>query len=361
MSGRRRTGRIAVAGLGLAAAGAAVAAATGFGFGLTGGGESGAGTGLPPATATVTRQTLVDTKTETGELGYGDQTSLAARLAGTLTGLPAIGSTVARGQALYRVDNGPVVLLYGSLPAYRGLAIGAEGADVKLFERNLWALGHRGFTVDTRYTGATADAVRAWQEDLGLAETGAVELGRVAYAGGAVRVDTHEAAIGGALPPGAAVLTYTGPDRIVTVDLDADDGRLATRGSAVGLTLPGGRTVGGKVARSTTVVEAGDGDGPDGSQPVTLIRVSVTVDDPKAFDGLDQASVDVAFTASRRENVLTVPVAALLALAEGGYGVEVVDGGGSRIVAVRTGLFARGRVEVEGDGLTEGTTVGVPA
>jgi membrane fusion protein, multidrug efflux system len=71
--------------------------------------------------------------------------------------------------------------------------------------------------------------------------------------------------------------------------------------------------------------------------------------------------VDVAFTASKRENVLTVPVSALLALAEGGYAVQVVDGGTTRIVGVQTGLFAGGRVEVTGDGLSEGQTVGVPA
>jgi hypothetical protein len=59
--------------------------------------------------------------------------------------------------------------------------------------------------------------------------------------------------------------------------------------------------------------------------------------------------------------VLTVPVAALLALAEGGYGVQVVGGGTTRIVAVQTGLFAGGRVEVTGDGLAEGQTVGVPS
>ena len=59
--------------------------------------------------------------------------------------------------------------------------------------------------------------------------------------------------------------------------------------------------------------------------------------------------------------MLTVPVAALLALAEGGYGVEVVDGSTSHYVAVETGLFAGGRVEVSGDGLAEGMTVGMPA
>jgi len=59
--------------------------------------------------------------------------------------------------------------------------------------------------------------------------------------------------------------------------------------------------------------------------------------------------------------VLTVPVAALLALAEGGYGLEVVDGGRSSITAVETGLFADGRVEVSGSGIAAGTTVGVPS
>jgi hypothetical protein len=54
-------------------------------------------------------------------------------------------------------------------------------------------------------------------------------------------------------------------------------------------------------------------------------------------------------------------VAALLALAEGGYGVEVVDGASTRIVAVETGLFAGGQVEVSGGGLAEGTVVGVPS
>jgi hypothetical protein len=93
----------------------------------------------------------------------------------------------------------------------------------------------------------------------------------------------------------------------------------------------------------------------------TVVEVTIAVDDAKAVSGLDQATVDVAFTASQREDVLTVPVAALLALAEGGYGVQVVDGATTRVVAVETGMFASGRVEVSGDGIAEGTTVGMPA
>lgn len=52
---------------------------------------------------------------------------------------------------------------------------------------------------------------------------------------------------------------------------------------------------------------------------------------------------------------------ALLALAEGGYGVELVEGGETRIVPVKVGMFANGRVEVEGPALAEGVRVGVPA
>ena len=64
---------------------------------------------------------------------------------------------------------------------------------------------------------------------------------------------------------------------------------------------------------------------------------------------------------AERKDVLTVPVGALVALAEGGYGVQVVQGSTSRYVAVKTGMFAGGQVEVSGDGIAEGVTVGVPA
>jgi hypothetical protein len=71
--------------------------------------------------------------------------------------------------------------------------------------------------------------------------------------------------------------------------------------------------------------------------------------------------ISVVFTAGEHKNVLTVPIAALVALAEGGYGLEIVEGSTTHYIRVSTGLFASGRVEVTGDGLTEGMTVGMPA
>jgi peptidoglycan hydrolase-like protein with peptidoglycan-binding domain len=335
---------------------AGVAAASGFGL-PDRGGHPQAHSDLPPATAKVTRQTLVDTQTEDGELGHGDTTTVSARLAGTVTALPAVGATVERGEALYRVDNTPVVLLYGTLPAYRALSPGTKGDDVKQFEQNLYALGYRGFTVDSTYSETTADAVKKWQGDLGLPKTGTVELGRVSYAAGAVRVEAQKLAVGDASQPGAEVLSHTGTARVVTVKLAVSDQRLATVGATVSAKLPDGKTIPGKITRTQTVIQPAEGQNP----ATTKIQVTVSFADGTALAGLDEATVQVGFTASRRANVLTVPVAALLALAEGGYGVQVVDGSSSRIVAVQTGLFASGRVEVSGDGLAEGTTVGMPA
>lgn len=371
---RGRAGRI----VGTAVAVVAVAAGTATGFGFrpefgdgdpAGGGNGGGNKGLPPATDKVSRQTLVDTETAAGELSHGDQTAVSGRLAGTVTGLPAAGTAIERGKPLYHVDNLPVVLLYGPLPAYRALAPDTEGADVRQFEENLRALGYTGFTVDDEYTTGTAAAVKKWQKALGLEQTGTVELGRVVYAAGSVRVDTLKAAVGDAAQPGSAVLTYTGLARVVVVDLKMAQQRLATIGAQVTVKLPAGRTVPGRVTRTLTVIDGDDGDGSgggggggDGSDDaVTNIRVTVAVDDERALDGLDQAAVSVVFTASKREGVLTVPVAALLALAEGGYGVQVVEGTGTRVVAVETGMFANGRVEVSGGGLTEGAAVGMPS
>ena len=56
----------------------------------------------------------------------------------------------------------------------------------------------------------------------------------------------------------------------------------------------------------------------------------------------------------------TLQPAKLLARPEGGFAVELVDDGGTRLAPVDTGLFAAGRVEVSGDGIAEGERVSVP-
>jgi len=86
----------------------------------------------------------------------------------------------------------------------------------------------------------------------------------------------------------------------------------------------------------------------------------VTIADQGALGSLDAAPVDVDLVSEERKDVLAVPVAALLALTDGGYGVEIVDGDTTRVVAVKIGMFAAGRVEISGEGIAEGVTVGVP-
>jgi peptidoglycan hydrolase-like protein with peptidoglycan-binding domain len=365
---RRRTGRavaivavLAVAGVatGVAASGSGLVS----GIGSNDGGTKSAASTLPPATAKVTRQDLVQTQTESGVVTHGDTTAVSVRAAGTVTWLPALDAVIPRGKVLYRVDDKPVVLLYGSLPAYRALSEGSEGADVEQLERNLDALGYDGFTIDDEFTDNTAEAVEDWQDDLGMEETGAVDLGAVIYAAKPVRIDSHEVAIGDAVQPGAAVLAYTDTSPVAVAELDVSDQQIAAKGAAVQVTLPDGTNVAGKVTGTKTVVDSGDSDSErdnGDSDTETKLEVTVELQNAKALARFDQTSVELGFTASRRPNVLTVPVAALLALAEGGYGVEIVKDSSSRIVAVQTGLFAQGRVEVSGAGLTEGATVGVP-
>jgi Putative peptidoglycan binding domain len=337
---------------------------------------------LPPATAQVARTTLVETKTVSGTLGYGDAVPVSAAAdQGTLTWIAAEGATVKRGEPLFKLDQRPVVALYGSLPLYRTLRSGVQGADVKQFEKNLSELGYAGFTVDDAYTAATATAARSWQADLGLTKTGAVEPGQVVVTPGAVRIAERTARvgdlIGGGREGGASVLSYTGTTRLVTVELEVADQPLAKRGRAVTVTVPGGASVDGKIAKVGTVATApetasgtpgGGGsdtaaNAPGGSDAAVAdasIEVTVTIADQKKLGTLDAAPVDVDFVSQARKNVLAVPVAALLALPSGGYGVQVVDGDATRIVAVKTGMFAAGKVEVKGAGIKPGTTVGVP-
>ncbi|MEV4169920.1 peptidoglycan-binding protein [Nonomuraea sp. NPDC049709] len=357
---RRRRGRgKLVAGLlvVVAAAGGGFVAVNSTGMLDGGAGPTRSASAVPPATTTVNRQTLNETTDADGELGYGPVTTAVSRQPGTITWLPESGATISRGKSLYRVDNKPVTLMYGDTPAYRDLKNGLEGKDVENLERNLSKLGYDGFTVDDAFTWDTAEAVMEWQDDRGLDETGVVELGRVVFAPNKVRVESLDSEEGQPAQPGQKVLTYTGTNKVITVQLDAEDQRMAKKGAKVEVTLPDGKSVNGKITEVATVIVPGES---QNAEPETRVEALVSIGNAKSARGLDKASVDVTFTASQRKNVLTVPVAALVALQEGGYGLEVVEGGTSRYIAVETGMFAGGRVEVSGGGLTEGMTVGMP-
>ena len=327
---------------------------------------SGDPAGEQPATTTaaVAARDLRAQEQVQGTLGYGDARAVTNQRQGTITWLPEEGAVVRRGQALYRVDGKPVQLLYGKLPAWRELSVGVDdGPDVRQLERNLVALGYdpnRVITVDDHFTGATGAAVRRWQEAVGLDQTGAVKPGDAVWQPGAVRVGELKAAVGDAARPGSPVLEVTSTARQVIIDLEASRQPYVHAGDQVDLELPGGATTTGRVASVGKVATAASGNDPTSDASPT-VEVVVSLDKPKATGSLDQTPVDAFITTEVREDVLAVPVNALLALAEGGYAVEVERGGRRELVGVKLGLFADGMVEVEGRGLRAGDRVVVPA
>ncbi|GAA1992181.1 peptidoglycan-binding protein [Amycolatopsis minnesotensis] len=319
------------------------------------GGTAAAGDKAPPppvATATVAKGNLSEEETVDGRLGYGAERSVPGRKQGTVTGLPEAGTVLERGKSVYTVDAKPVPLLYGSLPFYRDLAEGAEdGPDVKELEENLKALGYGSFgRPDAKFTAATATALKKWQKKIGLPETGTFGSGDVIVQPGPVRVSKVSAQPGA--PAGGDLMKVTDTTRAVTVQLDQDKQYLAAKGAKVGLDISGGGSATGTITSVTAV--PGDGASGDGKSKV---EVQITMDDTAGSGQLDSASVSVRFTKGERDGVLTVPVGALLALAEGGYALEVDEGGKRRLLPVQTGLFADGRVEVSGAGVREGMTV----
>jgi peptidoglycan hydrolase-like protein with peptidoglycan-binding domain len=304
----------------------------------------------PAQTVEVAKVDLADRQTLTGKLGYGEEHALAGRKPGTITALPAQGTVLQRGATVYQVDAKPVPLFYADIPLYRQITSGmTDGPDVKVVEENLKALGYTGFgTPDKKFTDATATAIKKWQKALGLDQTGSIAMGDVVVTSGPVRVGTVSAQLGG--HGDGDLLKYTGTGRAVTVELTAGQKELAKPGGKVGLTVAG--------KTSTGTVSDVAPEAPSGNDSAQKFVATITLDDPAVVGDLDAGSVDVAFTTATRQGVLAVPVGALLALAEGGYAVEVVDSAGAhRLVAVKTGLFADGKVEVESADLAPGTRV----
>jgi membrane fusion protein (multidrug efflux system) len=308
--------------------------------------------------ATVDKGTLHGTTNASGTLEYSDPREVTASLGGVLTWLPAAGAQINLGQSLFAVDNQQVYLFYGQLPAWRTFESGMDaGPDVQQLEESLKQLGYFTGTPNQDFDWSTKAAIRAWQKATGQEQTGSIDLGRIVFQGGAVRVSELKSAVGNNTSPGAPVISISSLTKQVSVGLALADQQLAAVGTKVQIQLPGGTSTNGTVISVGVPTEQDNGQG----GKTAVIPVVVVLDDPAAAANLQQASVTVQFPSAKRENVLSVPVAALLALPGGKFGVEVIKPNGTTTrVPVRTGLFAGGRVEISGDGIKAGDEVTVP-
>lgn len=308
-----------------------------------------------PKTATVTNRDIRRSTSLDGTVGHGTATPLGLAGGGTLTWLPSVGSVVSSGERLAEVDGRPVVLLTGERPAWRELAPGIDdGADVRQLEQALADLGFgsSALVVDGKWTSATTAAVKLFQRWMGLDVDGRLALGDVVFGPASVRVD----AVGGHLgdPPDAAGIEVTGNQQVVTASVKPSDSDLVAPGTKVDIELPSGRTVPG------VVFSVGE---PTTSGGSTSLPVTVVAADGGELDAVDGLAVDVDVSTVAVAGATAVPASALLALAEGGYALQVIDGAaatGTRLVGVEVGAFDEdGWVQVTGD-VAPGDEVVVP-
>jgi len=318
----------------------------------------------PTSLQTVAREDLSSQTEVSATLGYAGSYSVVNQTQGTVTSLPAIGQVVNQGQVLYEVSGTPVVLLYGSTPAYRSLSEDVTGTDVEELNADLVALGYVTSTelspTSDEFTYATEVGVEKLQKALGVTQNGTLSLGQAVFEPSAVRVTSLSATLGAAAQAGQPVFSATSTTRQVSIALDAAEQSEVAVGDKVTITLPNSQTTPGVISSVGTVATT-PASGSSSSTPT--ITVLVNPSDPAATGSWDQAPVDVTITTGTVSHALVVPIDALLAQASGGYAVEVVGTGGAHyLVPVTLGLFddADGLVQVTGTGLAAGQQIVVP-
>ena len=334
-------------------------------------GGSAAPAAPPPVSvsvARVVRTNLATTVLTAGTLGYAPTRPLTNQIAGTYTALPAAGRTITRGRALYRVNDLPVVLMIGRTPAWQPFTPGmAPGRDVRELQANLIALGYANGLFSAPYgvyDQLTIDAVERWQAASGFQATGQIALGQVVFEPSAIKVGAMNVAVGQAAMPGQAPYLVTTARRTVIVPVNPTQPTVSV-GERVSIVLPSSTRTPGVVigigpppATSGSGSGSSSGSGGSGLPAGTTSVLTVRPDDPRATGTSTDVPVQVSLTVQSVRDVLAVPVSALLALAGGGYGLEIAEPSGvHRLIGVRTGIFAGGMVQVSGAGLAPGVKV----
>ena len=312
---------------------------------------------LKVETAVVTRGDLTEEVRAQGTLAFASLREMGTTLSGTVTAITGVGTPVGAGQELFRVDDLPVVLMHGELPAWRSFESGMPaGRDVLQLEQNLKVLGLFDREPDTKFDWNTEAAVKKWQKSLVLAQTGIIEHGRVIFSVGDVRIQSQKAAIGD--ESGAELVSVTGTQKLVVAYIDPAQRGHAPVDASVTVLLPGA------VSTTGTVRALGAPEEREGTNGKALkIPVTITLDEPEVAADFENVSVSLLLAQTRASDVLLIPVGSLLALPGGGFAVEVVTEASTSsatptpLVAVELGAFANGLVVVAGGELAEGTKI----
>jgi peptidoglycan hydrolase-like protein with peptidoglycan-binding domain len=281
---------------------------------------------------------------------------------GTVTSIATAGTTIARGGSIYALDGRDVVLFVGTTPAYRALREGDSGLDVAELQVNLVALGFGGtppLRTDGTFDSATTRAVKRWQSARRLEPSGVVLLGDTVVLPAQVRVAAVHTAIGGAVQPGSPMLDLASVDEVVKIDVDPGLAPSVHVGDIIHFSDPNGGDILGSIVSvgAPTISDEGAGNGPSGQLAVPVVARS---EDPAALAALDGAVLRTDVTTDTSADTLAVPVAALVVLADGSFGIEVSAAGTTHFVRVEPGIYDRTMVEIHGDGVGEGDQVVVP-
>ena len=287
----------------------------------------------------------------------------------TYTQLPAVGEIVSRNGVLYEISGEPVVLL---VRAGRRLAGVRPGDDAGTRRRRAQpqprALGFGAAPAATRSRPRPPRRSSASRPRTGCPRRASCCSARSCSRRSAVRVTGVTPTVGATVQPGP-VLTTTSTARQVTIAArrrhSSRRSRSATRSRS---RCPTTATTPGRVTYVGTVATT-----PSSSDQGGAGRRLELADD-RGRRHADCTRLPPAGSTRRRSasrsrpeacgDALVVPVNALLALASGGYAVEVVGADGvHHLVGVATGLFddADGLVQVTGSRLAAGQRVVVPA
>lgn len=297
---------------------------------------------------------------------------------GVVDHLAAAGTAVGTGTVLFWQAGLPVVAIEGdiaSLPALgRELAVGEDdGSDVKVLEQFLAGGGFDpdgAMSVDDEFDEATANAVvRFWQSTGTIAGDAVVDPDDVVVpAGSFVTVPTGlmvgDAMIadGTTLSADGAAAVLTKPARLVTYDAPVGDVAYGL-GATVDVVFPDGTVLTGTVTTVSDVAAAGA----DGGSPTVPVQISIDAELPPTAAALAQVPVTLRTVSESTPNAFVVPTTALVALAEGGYGLQVIDGvaadgsPATHLVGVEIGQFTGGMVAITGPDVAVGLEVVVPS